>query len=77
MQARHLFGGVDAVPGAVALGARKAIATLPHTQRVFGQAGVALDGGNGQALHQRDFKVMHGEYGLQGKKVASKARSFA
>ena len=48
-QLLHVGQRVGALAARVALRRRKAIAALPHAQRVLAQAGVAFDGGDRQA----------------------------
>ena len=62
VQALDLLRRVNPVAGGIALRLRKAIAPLPHPQRVLGQAGVALDSGNRQQVGRRGaFRKAHGQ----------------
>jgi hypothetical protein len=55
----HLLGRVKPLAVRIAQRLRKAIAALPHPQRVLGQAGVALYGGDAQGGFGQFFSFSH------------------
>ena len=59
-QLLHLLGRINALAEVVASRGRKAVAALPHPQRVLRQAGVAFNRGDRQGDAGEPWAVVHG-----------------